>query len=492
MPLAGFYNENSGRSYPLVPRSNVVLAPPPPPPPVGTPTPTGLIRNWNDPTVILTPGQWVSVVGAGRGGGHWLSLSPSVSSSSVSGPGAVDYQFPTVPGRQYRISVTWPAAANLSRAARYYFVETDGVGQGYFGPMEAWTDQRVPPSQRVAYGSGWVDLVTYVATRRIMVAGLNDDNVDAAPVIADAFWVEDVTPPVTVAPVLLVPPPEALVDFGCLVGLDAEFDGDTHAVYLHEIRRAGAVFSFDFRSTAPGLLDYALVFSRTLGAAEFTTDYVEATPLGAAPEPQGLLWEGFLVTGLLDSLAVLLPQDGALTATGGPQVEPALVQNLGHGYVRTINLANQDRTHALAPSGCQGSDDPNDYAYVVNATGLAGDIRIKEGYNVTIRQVARTNSLTFAAVQGGGAGEPCTEVPLSATEVSPPDSTLLTGGPACDEVINSINGLSSSLIRLAPGLGVSIGPSPDDPNTLIVNLDRHDMTVCGPVEVIVEELGDAD
>src|SRR4249920_1936040 len=82
------------------------------------------------------------------------------------------------------------------------------------------------------------------------------------------------TPPWTVVQVF--PPMDTLVDFGCLVGLDAEFDSGQHSVYLHEVRRAGNTFAFDFRSKAPGLAEYALIFSRSLADPEYATDYAEA------------------------------------------------------------------------------------------------------------------------------------------------------------------------------------------------------------------------
>ena len=272
-------------------------------------------------------------------------------------------------------------------------------------------------------------------------------------------------------------------------------------MYLHQITRTGTTFTFDFRSDAPGLLEYALVFSRTLGDPEYATDYVAAAPLDGAqgsPEAPGLLWEGFLVTGPLDSLAAALPADGALAATTGPQVEPALIQNLGRSYVRSINLANQDRTRATPPADCPGAGAPEgDLPYIVSATGLTGDLRFVEGYNLALRQNALDNSLTFSSIQGAGAGEPCNtpetphgEVPLYPGEQPPAGSILLSGGPTCDEAINSINGLTASVIRLIPGLGTQIAPAPNDQNTLIVDLSGHNMTVCGPVTVVHEELAD--
>ena len=119
------------------------------------------------------------------------------------------------------------------------------------------------------------------------------------------------------------------LDFGCMVGLDAEFDNSWNVVYLHEIRRTGNDFAFDFRSNALGLEGYALVFHRNLADVEYATDYVTAVALPGFLGPQERLWEGFLVTGSLESLAALLPADGTLGATVDPRVEPALIQNLG-------------------------------------------------------------------------------------------------------------------------------------------------------------------
>jgi hypothetical protein len=288
-------------------------------------------------------------------------------------------------------------------------------------------------------------------------------------------------------------PLDTLVDFGCLVGLDAEFEEAQHTVYLYEITRVDNIFTFEFRSDAPGLVGYVLVFSRDLADPEYATDYAVATPLAGSPPPQPPLWEGFLATGPMDSLAAVLPADGVLTASVGPQVEPALIQNLGLSYLRTINLANQDRTHVSPPAGCPGSGVPDPAPdYIVNATGLAGDLRFEEGYNISIRQSTQNNALTFLAMQAAGAGTPCEEVPLYAGEASPDGGSLLSGGPACDEVVGSINGLTASVIRLVPDLGTKITPSLDDPNTLVVDFDLNNMTVCGPVVTIVEELGDGD
>jgi hypothetical protein len=292
-------------------------------------------------------------------------------------------------------------------------------------------------------------------------------------------------------------PYSALVDFGCVVGPDAGFDGRTHPIYLQSVARAGGRFVFAFRCDAPGLAGVSLRFPRDVSDGEFATGESEATadvPPGAVEPCVAIrddpLWEGFLTTGLLDDLAAVLP-DGEVLVAGAvpPTVEPALVQDLSRGYVRTLNLANEDRTRARAPAGCPEAssealggpvDDAHQYRAIVNRECLSGPLTVREGYNCTIRQSARENSLTISAALAGGAGEPCVEVPLAGTEAPPAASTLLTGGPACSEVVNSINGLTGGVIHLVPRNGVRIEPSTTAPNTLVVDFDLRDLTVCRP------------
>jgi hypothetical protein len=291
-------------------------------------------------------------------------------------------------------------------------------------------------------------------------------------------------------------PEEALVDFGCLLGLDAGFDDRMHAVALFEVRLAGdGRYEFDFRCDAPGLVDYALVFRRDPGDPEFATSRAAATPLGTpAPAPgcppqrDDLLWEGYLTTGLLDTLAAALAAGTPLPLPAGPPaVEPALAQNLARGFVRTLNLANEDRTRAHPPAGCSvgvseafGDLPVREYTAIVNRECLHGPLVLREGFNVSIRQNARDSSLTIAAHPSAGAGAPCDEVPLTDAERPPAGSTLLTGGPSCSDVIGGINGLSAAALELVPLAGVRIAPSTTDPHTLIVDVDLHDLTICPP------------
>jgi hypothetical protein len=321
---------------------------------------------------------------------------------------------------------------------------------------------------------------------------LNDNEARAYPFVPD--------PPLLFLGAEAVPLSyPAIVDFGCLVGLDADFDGRAHMVWLHSISRTGPSFIFEFRCSAPGLAGHALQFIRDLADAEFATDEAEAVELigEGAFEPclarrDDPLWDGWLTTGLLNDLAAALP-DGQILLAGAeaPTIEPALIQDLSHGYVRTLNLANEDRTRATAPEGCSEASseslgDPvgqdGQYRMIINRECLYGPQVLREGYNCVIRQNARENSITVSAALGGGAGEPCAEVPLAAAETPPPESRLLTGGPACDELITGINGLSAATISLVPLRGVRIAPDLGRPHTLVVDFGRQDMALCLPGE----------
>lgn len=479
MGLPGWYNDNAARAYPLVPFSNVAETPPPRP----------AARRLLEPPTGDPAGRWVVTAG-GHSGSH-------LRSDGGSPAGTATWRFPVAVGRDYRVAATWPAYLGEATGVRHTVAAADDAG-AETPLLDGRLDQTAAPAGLAGYDDAWTTLGTFTAAGVELVVRVHDD---APGAMADALWVEDVTVDAPGAPVEIRPPLDTLVDFGCLVGVGSGYDDARHSVYLHEIRRAGPTFTFAFRSDAPGLRAYTLAFARDLDDPEYATDWAEAVRDDDEPDrcpAEAPIWEGFLVTGPLEGLAGLLPGDGALTATTGAQVEPCLVQNLEDGHVRAIHLANQDRTRATPPAGCPGADDPTEPpadpaappAAVVQARCLVGDLRFKEGFNLSIRQSTRDGSLTFGARVGAGAGEPCAEVPLAPDEAPPPGSTLLGGGPACAETVTGLNGLSARVIRLEPGHGVTIAPARDDPHTLIVDFDMHDLTACGTVEEVFEELPD--
>lgn len=293
--------------------------------------------------------------------------------------------------------------------------------------------------------------------------------------------------------VAVVLPTEAVVEFLGIAGLDSGWIAGVSAVYLHGVRRAAdGSFAFEFRATAAGLLGVALTFTRPANATEFMTTAADAVliasgSLGTASLGgycgNDLLWTGRLTTGRMEALAAILAPGQAMYATDGQLVvRDAATQDTASSYVRSINLANAARNVATAPTGCPAAPTP-EYppgTPVVNATCLIGALSLVEGFNTTILQNNRTNTLTVVAGVGGGAGMPCNEVPLYPSEVPPVGSSLLSGGLTCGDVVSSVNGISTAALRIIQGIGMTVTPSPVIPNTLVIAVGAGDLLACVP------------
>jgi hypothetical protein len=315
----------------------------------------------------------------------------------------------------------------------------------------------------------------------------NDNENRAYPFVLETV---DARPP-AVPPTIEDLPNAAAVDAGFMMGLQSGFDAELHDVWLHELRREGDTFFLEFRSDAPGLFDRPLTFTRMVGDSDFSIEYVDnfqepVTSLsvseseipGCDPEP---LWSGFLVTGRIEALEALLPADGTVVrADDGGTIEPALITSLVNGYVDSFNLANNDRTRVDAPENCPPVTWPHPIDMIfVNEECMRGHVRIKPGYNALIRQSTSNNRITIAAGTGSGEGEPCEAVPLFDGE-SPPeggDSSLLEGGPLCNEAIRSINGVGGRVLDVMGGPGVTVTPDPAN-NRLTLDVSMVGLSTC--------------
>jgi hypothetical protein len=275
------------------------------------------------------------------------------------------------------------------------------------------------------------------------------------------------------------------VDAGFVLGTGAGFDPAAHVVRLAKVRRAGADVFFDFETTAPAMFGSVLTFRRTVGDGRYLTEDADSdveyglslSELDAAClEP---LWSGFLTTGDLTALLALLPGDGELAGGAGQaEVEPALVQNLSGTYVSSVNLANDDRTRVESPAGCDAVSWPAaPEPLYLNAACLRGVVRFAPGYNAVVTQADADNTLTFGAEVGAGAGQPCNEVPLHPGEAAPAGSSLLSGGPACGQVLRSVNGIGGRLFDVVAGLGFQVTPLPDS-NRVVVDCNFAGLALC--------------
>lgn len=283
-------------------------------------------------------------------------------------------------------------------------------------------------------------------------------------------------------------PQELIVDFGAIMEVDSGYvNAPADYVYLHALRRSGELLHFYFRTTADPADAEECVFVRNLTSAnEFDVEWTASLPLsGVIPEPPlgcdfNPRWRAFLVTGTFDDINELLPTDGEIVFTRGLwQVEPARIQTLAHTYVRSFNLANYPRRQVTPPPGCGAAED-QDTTPIVAGRCLTGDISFVEGYNSTIRQEDQTGTLIFGAGVGAGSGRPAAELPLFPDEVSPDAGSLLTGGPTCEQILMSVNGVTGRNLVLTSAHGVLVVAAEDVPNTLVVAKDTADVTACEP------------
>ena len=287
-------------------------------------------------------------------------------------------------------------------------------------------------------------------------------------------------------------PDEALVDFWSVLGLDTS----NEPIVLLSVARAGSALTFTFAGpgrpigeTAPQLRFTALVTD-----PEFTTYSAVATDpsLGNAvyaptcSDP--LVWDGTMTIGRLAALAAAVP-DATTQTIPATVVVASRVQDLNQTYVRSLSVANQLRLHATAPAGCAPPENVNpsgysdgDYIYrqtCVIAQTSSTPLLFADGYNCTTAFDVHANAITFSAAPGAGLGAPCSEVPVYPGEAAPAGSLYLSGGPACNELITSLNGLAAARVRISPGTGITVAADEVVANQLNITLDQTGLAACG-------------
>jgi hypothetical protein len=279
-------------------------------------------------------------------------------------------------------------------------------------------------------------------------------------------------------------PDASIVDCGIIMGLDSQYDAETHTVWLAAIRRINNVLEFEFATSAPGAANKPLIFTRAVDAVEWLTEQADSNPADdkdCATEPA---WEGFLVTGVLTELAAALAPNTAYTFAATDYVlEPSRIQSLVKSYLRSISLGNYSRVVAYPPEECGGPAQTEPRKIVINKKCMQGDLKFKEGHNCEITQVDRNNEIIIGAALGAGEGgnNICEEIKLFENEAPPEGSKLLSGGPACDEIIFTVNGVNyEGSLQLQGGTGVVIRQDPDNPHGLIIEkLDNILVSGCG-------------
>ena len=284
-------------------------------------------------------------------------------------------------------------------------------------------------------------------------------------------------------------PNDIIVDAGFIAGPRSRFDAATHSIYLSRISRSGDTFTFEFVSDAPELVAVPLTFTRSVGdelnLTEHTDSGDDGFSLSGSASEQALecdepLWSGYLVTGDLSFLDTFLSGDGEILP-GDDQVtvEPAEIINLAASFITSLSVANADRTRTTAPENCDEISWPYPVGGIfINDRCVIGSVVVfKPGYNAVVRQNASNNAIVIAALVGAGEGEPCDEQKLLSVEEPPSGSTLLAGGPRCNEVLRSINGIGGPILRILSDLGANIIPLPDE-NKLGVYMDMTGLAIC--------------
>ena len=279
-------------------------------------------------------------------------------------------------------------------------------------------------------------------------------------------------------------PHNAIVDALFILSSDGTYEPNTEPLYLKSIARSGSQFLFTFASDAASITD-EITFCADLNDEEYSVSYSvtgtnSSASAGICESPQ---IRGWVVFGSMESLAAVLPDGQSLSRSDSElEIETARIQDMSKTLLNSINLSNKDRTRYVPPDECRDGSSASPLSYIDYVTCLQGRIRFKEGYNCLISQNQYDNSVVIGALVGGGDGEPCEEVPLFPGESPPEGSKLLSGGPACDELIKSINGVPGPLIQFLSGTGVEINEHPTKPHTLQVKATLRGLAICPPEE----------
>lgn len=272
-------------------------------------------------------------------------------------------------------------------------------------------------------------------------------------------------------------PEQLIVDCQFILGLDSAFDVKTDVVYLAQLDVQADRYIFTFRTSGTGAADQPLVFTRIkTGGTYESWLYEHQTSLPAADLPcaNEPAWEGFIVTGNLAEAAVPVGSYSFMPTAGQDApftVEPAAIQSLVRGYLRSISVGNFERT--VIPncveegsSSSSGSTGPREV--IPQDTCLNGAIQFAAGLNCAITQIDLANTITIgpllgANVNSAAGSELCEnngELPLYLGESPPPGSAFLSGGPACDELITTINGVGGPAVIINGGPGITIETTP--------------------------------
>lgn len=214
---------------------------------------------------------------------------------------------------------------------------------------------------------------------------------------------------------------------------------------------------------------------------------------------------GFLITGDLGPLfdpGSPFYIDGLIASDTGPIVEPALISATPGQAVTSINAGNLPRVKAQSEqpepivvpimTGAGGiinavfDEDKNAvFDEPINAVFDFGRVSVEfgAGFNSFIAADADAGLITVSAVLGGGRGQPCGELERYPGE-GDYEEGLLSGGPMCQDLVFSINGVpptESGEFYFVGENGVRVVATPEH-NKLDLFIEIDKLMFCGAEE----------
>lgn len=265
-----------------------------------------------------------------------------------------------------------------------------------------------------------------------MLDFLNESSIQAYPFVGDS---------ITFSSGVL--PYAAVLDMDIVLGPSVPFSGDD--LILTNIVASSDTISMGFTCGSVSFT-FALPRSTSWGGSVWNTD-----------NPS--IFSGFIQVGNLDGIP-----NGSYS--GEAIVEPSRVQSRYNRELRSLSVVNKIGT--LYRDKC-GTYPPIGNPYIVEASNLKGDITVSPGRWAEVTQLENPPQLVVGpSTTEEEGGEPACGEDLTPKPAGWPDNE-----PTCDEVLNTINGVSPSKdtksFTLSGSRGVSIVPNGGNGIKIIVN-----------------------
>lgn len=270
-----------------------------------------------------------------------------------------------------------------------------------------------------------------------------------------------------------------LVSAGFVAGARANYVHTTSEIRLQHLFRLENSLEVVVRMYNLGALAGESKFQVDLSKGDYVTTYSD-TPVEGAEH----LLSGFIVTGRQEEMLKL--PNNSVVSPANFVFEPALTVNRSGTVVTSIRVANEDRTRVSESNDNAGNRD------IIEITGdLRGDLKLVDGYNTEIRYNVVQGQIVFRVLQGAGAGNSCSDIPVFPGETLSSDSSP-EGVLRCEDVLRSFNGVGGQRFDFL-GQADSQVRVIDDENRIVIDLEPESLRQClinGDSEIITTEFED--